>query len=120
MIDDLKEQEGVHGIRCVRTGRDQPNPCAAIRFREFVTNLFLESRHGLCARRVGIVNEHRRMEIPGGKHFGDVSKVSSNLFDARFIFRIVGPDVDLSSVVEQSEMMHGRFVRKAHDMFTAL
>ena len=107
-------------VRCVWTGRDKPNPRAAIRFREFVANLFFESRHRRRARRVGVVNEHRRVEIPGGKHFANVSEVSSNLIDARFIFRVVGPDVDSSSVVEQSEMMHGRFVRKAHDMFTTL
>jgi len=120
MIDDLKEQEGVHRVRCFRTGGDKPNPRAAIRFQEFVTNLFLESRHRRRAWRVGVVNEHRRVEIPGGKHLGDMPEVSSNLIDARFIFRVVGPDVDFSSVAEQSEMMRGRFVRKAHDMFTAL
>src|SRR5260221_14652131 len=120
VIDDLKEQEGVHGVLRVRTRRTKPNPRAAIRLREFVANLFLESRHRCRTRRVGVVNEHRRVEIPGGKHFGDVSEVSSDLVDARFIFRIVGPDVDFSSVVEQSEMMRGRFVRKTHDMFTTL
>ena len=118
MIDDLKEQEGVHRVRCFRTGGDKPNPRAVIRFGEFVANLFLDSRHRRCARRIRVVNEHRRVEIPGGKHLGDVSEVSSNLVDAHFIFRVVGADVDFSSVVEQSEMMCGRFVRKPHDMFT--
>ena len=47
-------------------------------------------------------------------------EVRSNLIDTRLIFRVVGPDVDFSSVVEQSEMMRGRFMRKAHDMFTTL
>jgi len=100
VVDDLKEQKGVHGVRCLRTGRDKPDPRAAIRFREFVANLFLEPRHGRCARWVGVVNEHRRLEIPRGKHFDDVSQVSPNLIDARFIFRVGGRDIDFSSVVE--------------------
>src|SRR5258708_26025653 len=49
-VDHLKEQEGGHGVRCLRPGRDKPNPRAAIRFREFVANLFLEPRHGRRAR----------------------------------------------------------------------
>jgi len=110
MIDDLKKQEGVHRVGCFQTGGDKPNPGAAIRFREFVANLFLASSHSRRARRVGVVNEHRRVEIAGGKHLGDMSEVNSNLIDARFIFRVVGPDVDFSSVVEQSEMMRASLV----------
>lgn len=64
MIDDLKEQEGVHRVCGLGTGRDKPNPGAAICFRQFVANLFLESRHRRRAWRVGVVNEHRRVEIP--------------------------------------------------------
>jgi hypothetical protein len=100
VVDDLKEQEGVHGVRGLRTGSDKPNPRAAIRFREFVANLFLEPRHRRRTRRIGVVNEHWRVEIPGSKHSGDVSEVSPNLIDARFIFRVVGGDVDFASVVE--------------------
>jgi len=46
------------------------------------------------------VNEHRRLEIPGGKHLGDVSEVRPDLIDTRFIFGVVGRDVDFSAVVE--------------------
>lgn len=94
VIHDLKEQEGMHGVRCLRTGRDKANPRAAIRFREFVANLLLESRHGRRAWRVCVVNKHRRLEIPGSKHLGDVPEVSPNLIDARSIFRVVGRNVD--------------------------
>ena len=100
MIDDLKEQEGVNRIGGRRAGRDQSKPRAAIRFRELVANLFLEPRHRRGAWWVRVVNEHRRVEISGGKHFGDVSEVSSNLIDARCIFRVVGRDLDFSSVIE--------------------
>ena len=72
MIDDLKEQEGVDRIRGFRTRCDQPNPRAALCLRDFVANLFLESGHRRGAWRVRVVNEHRRVEIPGGKHLGDV------------------------------------------------
>src|SRR5258707_9876640 len=40
-----KEQEGVHGVRRLRTGRDKPNSCAAFCFHKFVANLFLEPGH---------------------------------------------------------------------------
>ena len=97
MVDDLKEQEGMHGVRCLRTGRHKANPRAPIRYGEFVANLLLDGR---STRRVCVVNEHRRFEIPGGKHRRDVPEVSPTLIDARSIFRVVGRNVDLSSVAE--------------------
>jgi hypothetical protein len=100
VVDDLKKQEGVHCVRGFRTRRNKANPTAAMGFRECVVNLFLEPGHRRHTRRVGVVNEHWRVEIPGSKHSGDVSEVSPNLIDARFIFRVVGGDVDFASVVE--------------------
>jgi len=70
MIDDLKEQEGVHGVRRLRTGRDKPNSCAAFCFHKFVANLFLEPGHRRGAWWVRVVNEHGRFEIPGGNILG--------------------------------------------------
>jgi len=63
----LKEQEGVQRVRCLRTGRDS-RIRAPRSVREFVANLFLEPRHGRRTGGVGVVNEHRCLEIPGGKH----------------------------------------------------
>ena len=100
MVSDLKEQEGVHRVRCLRIGRDKPDPRAAIRFREVIANVFLEPCHGRDARRVGVVNEHRRLEISGGKHLGDVSEVHPNLIDTRFILGVIGRDGDFSAIVE--------------------
>src|SRR5438477_259283 len=88
MINDLKEQEGVDRVGGLQSGRDEPNPCAAFCFREFVANLFLELGHRRGARRVGVVNEHGRLEIPEGKHLGDMSKVDADLLDASLVVRV--------------------------------
>ena len=88
MIDDLKEQEGVDGVRGFRTGRYQPNSCAAFYFREFVANLFLEPGHRCDTWWIRVVNEHRCVEIPGGKHLGDMSKVGADLLDTGFVVRV--------------------------------
>jgi hypothetical protein len=88
MIDDLKKQEGVDCVRGLRTGRDQPNSCAAFCFREFVPNLFLEPGHRRGAWRVRVVNEHGCLEISGSKHLGDVSKVRADLLDAGLVVRV--------------------------------
>jgi hypothetical protein len=110
VIHYLKEQEGVDGIRRLWTRCDKPNPPATVQFGEFITNLFLEPRHGGRARRVSVVNKHWRLEIPGSEHLGYMYQVSPNLIDARFVFQVVGRDFDLSSIAEQSEMMRGAFV----------
>jgi hypothetical protein len=46
------------------------------------------------------VNEHGRLEIPGGKHPGDMSKVNADLFDAGFVVRVFCGDGYFSTVVE--------------------
>ena len=44
MIDDLKKQEGVDCVRGLRTGRDQPNSCAAFTdFHRFSAPAFVSS-----------------------------------------------------------------------------
>ena len=96
MIDDLKEQEGVHGVRGLRTGRGQLNSCAAFCFRKFAVNLLLESRHCRGARRVRVANEHGCLEISGRKRLGDVSKVRADLLNAGFVVRVFCGDGDFS------------------------
>jgi hypothetical protein len=41
VVDNLKEQEGVHRVGGLGTGRDKPDARSAIRFREFVCALSL-------------------------------------------------------------------------------
>src|SRR6266705_2521065 len=100
MIDDLKKQKGVDRVRGLRTCRDQPNPRAALCLREFVANLLLEPRHRRNAGRVGVVNEHGHLEIPGGKHLGDMSKVCADLLDAGLVVWVFCRDDNFSAVLE--------------------
>src|SRR5207245_10015235 len=85
MINDLKEQEGVDRVGGLQSGRDEPNPCAAFCFREFVANLFLELGHRRGARRVGVVDEHGCLEVHGRYHLVDMSTVHADLLDSRLV-----------------------------------
>src|SRR6266436_6458856 len=120
MVNDLEKQEGMDSINGLRVLRDQPDASAAIRFEIFVFNGLFQSSHRGNARRVGVMNQHRRFEIPCGKQLGDVAEVHAYLVNAAFIVQIVCTDVDFSTVWIQHKVMRGLLMRETHNVLTTL
>jgi hypothetical protein len=61
--------------------------------------------HGCRTGNVLAVYQHRRIEIAGREHLGDMVEVTPNLIAALGVLYVVGADIDQAAVVAELKMM---------------
>lgn len=119
MVLDLKAQKLMHGGNGVGVFRCDADTCAALGVFEFVLNRLAEPLHGLRARGILGVDEHRSGKITGCEHFCDVAEVHANSIPRRDVAGHVGLDIDGPAIGREKEVMCGFVVGEAHDVIAA-
>jgi len=118
VIHNLKVQKIMHGLQRFGIVSGDPHLSAPIRGLERVGNrivLFFHNRH---ARRHGIVDKHRDIEVVGAEHRGYVRKVCPDLVAGGIIVIGISVHFDDSTIRQECEMVRRGFVREAHRMVT--
>ena len=84
-----------------------------------VGDLVAELGHHGRAGRCGVVDEHRDVEIAGGKALGNVGEMHANFVTGHGVLGIFGGDVDHTTGIVKAEMVRSGFVGKAHGVVAA-
>src|SRR5690348_8587437 len=85
MVDNPKKQEGVHRVGRGSVACEDANAYTLRHFRIYVASFALAFGHGGRAGRLGIVNEHGRLEIAVGEDLRNVGQEYANLLDSLFV-----------------------------------
>ena len=85
-----------------------------------IADIGLQTDHCRYARRVGVMNQHRRVEIAVREHTYNMVQMRSNLFDTRLIVWVICRHYNFAAIFEEMEVMCRCVMGKAHYMVAAL
>jgi hypothetical protein len=114
MILDLESEEVMNGFDRPRSRCQNAHLAPVYRVLGPVSNLTSQLFHCVNARRLGVVDEHRQVEISAGKHFGDPVHVLPNGCEATLVGWVISLDHDSSAIREKEEVMSCQSVAETH------
>src|SRR5262245_37779273 len=104
----------MNGFDRLRVSSRNANLCATFDLLVMVFDFSLRPLHRLNTRRSLRVNDHRRGEIPFGKHLSNMLEMPADLIAAGHVITLNSRDLNNATILIEAKMMPCLDVRKTH------